>query len=127
MRVLIILAMSFAVCGLSISAAEAACKGSNGRGWGSGNGAGKFEMSAADKACNIGFTNIIDDKKKTNVPATKVRVTRAPKSGKVGVTGKGLVYTPAKGFTGRDTFCTANTTPKVPGVTLSGCITVTVR
>jgi len=127
MRILAILAVSLAMGGLSVSMAEAACKGSNGRGWGSGNGAGKFEMSATDKVCNIGFTNVIDDKKNTSIPATKVKVTRAPKSGKVGVTGKGLVYTPAKGFTGSDTFCTANTTPKVPGVTLSGCITVTVR
>ncbi len=50
-----------------------------------------------------------------------------PKNGKVQVTGKGLVYTPAKGFKGSDSFCTKNTTPKAPGVVLSGCITVAVR
>lgn len=112
---------------MSISAAEAACTGSNGRGWGSGNGAGKFTMSAADQSCRIGFTNVIDDRKKTSIPATNVKITRAPKSGKVAVTGSGLVYTPAKGFKGQDRFCTSNKAPSVKGTTLSGCITVTVR
>lgn len=111
---------------LSTSVVHAACTGTNGRGWGSGQGAGKFAMSASDKSCRIGFTNFIDDKKKTQVPATQVTVTRGPKSGKVQVTGKGLVYTPNGGFKGSDTFCTKNTSPKVKG-TLAGCITVTVR
>ncbi|MCC4243238.1 Ig-like domain-containing protein [Stappia indica] len=109
------------------SSVHAACTGSNGRGWGRGNGAGSFQMTAADKSCRIGFTNVINDRTKTSVPANKVSVTRAPKNGKVQVTGKGLVYTPAKGFKGSDSFCTKNTTPKAPGVVLSGCITVAVR
>lgn len=112
---------------LSMSAAQAACTGSNGRGWGSGKGVGQFTMTTADKVCNIGFTNVINDRNKTSVPATQVSITRAPKSGKVTVTGKGLVYTPAGGFKGKDTFCTRNKAPKVPGTTLAGCITVTVR
>lgn len=126
-RIAATLAGSVIVWCMAASVAHAACTGSNGRGWGSGKGAGKFEMSAADKVCNIGFTNVINDTTKTSIPATNVTVTRQPKSGKVAVTGKGLVYTPANGFKGRDTFCTRNKTPKVPGATLSGCITVTVK
>ncbi|MCP8895629.1 hypothetical protein KYK29_11925 [Shinella daejeonensis] len=84
-------------------------------------------MTTADKACHIGFTNIIDDRKKTKIAVTKVVATPAPKSGEVAVTGKDLIYTPAKGFKGRDTVCTRNSAPKVPRATLSGCITVTVR
>lgn len=125
--ILIISAAALVVGGLSVTSADAACTGSNGRGWGSGNGAGKFTMSSADQSCRIGFTNIIDDRKKTSIPATNVTVTRSPKSGKVSVTGSGLVYTPARGFKGRDTFCTRNRAPGVKGTTLSGCITVTVR
>ena len=127
MRTLATLATTLAIGCLAATAAQAACSGSNGRGWGSGNGAGKFTMSTADKTCNISFTNVINDKQNTSVPATQVRVTRAPKSGKVTVTGKGLVYTPASGFRGTDKFCTRNTAPGVKGVTLSGCISVTVR
>lgn len=109
----------------SVSVAEAACTGSNGRGSGKGNG--QFTMAPGDTSCSIPFTNFIDDRKKTSVPATQVRITNAPKSGKVGVTGRGLVHTPAKGFKGSDRFCTSNTAPRVKGQTLSGCITVTVR
>lgn len=111
---------------VSAAVAEAACSGSNGRGWGSGRGAGSFTMTTADKSCRTGFVNFIDDKKKTQVPATQVKVTRAPKSGKVAVTGRGVVYTPNKGFKGSDTFCTSNTAASVKG-TLSGCTTITVR
>ncbi len=127
MRVLVTLTTGFVVGCLTLSAAQAACTGSNGRGWGRGAGAGQFEMTAADKACRIGFTNVINERDKTSVPATNVALTRAPSAGKVSVTKSGLVYTPNKGFKGNDTFCTTNTTAKVPGVTLSGCITVTVR
>lgn len=112
---------------LFASSVHAACTGSNGRGWGRGNGAGSFKMAAADKSCRIGFTNVINEQTKARIPATQVSVTRPPKNGKVQVTGKGLIYTPAKGFKGSDTFCTRNTTPKVPGFVLSGCITVAVR
>lgn len=111
----------------TVSAAQAACTGSNGRGWASGNGAGKFEMVAADKSCQIGLTNVIDDRTNAKIPATNVVVTQPPKSGTVNVTSTGLIYKPKKGFMGSDTFCTKNTTPKVPGVTLSGCITVSVK
>lgn len=85
-------------------------------------------MTAADKSCRISFPGIIDDRKGTRVPATNVTVTRRPASGKVSViAGRGIFYTPNKGFKGSDTFCTSNTTPKAPGVILSGCITVAVN
>jgi hypothetical protein len=112
---------------LTVSTAQAACQGSNGRGWGRGAGAGQFEMTTADKVCRISFTNVINERDNTSIPATNVSLTRAPSAGKVSVTKSGLVYTPNKGFKGSDTFCTSNTTAKAPGVTLSGCITVTVR
>jgi type 1 fimbria pilin len=109
------------------SAAQAECSGSNGRGWGSGKGKGQFEMTVADKSCKISFPGFIDDVKKTRVPATEVSLTKAPKSGKIGIAkGQGIIYTPNPGFKGKDTFCTKNTSPDVKG-TLSGCITVTVR
>ncbi|MGB3876487.1 MAG: hypothetical protein WA980_11605 [Shinella zoogloeoides] len=110
------------------STAHAACTGTNGRGWGKGKGAGKFEMTMNDKICKISFPGFIDDLKKTRVPATSVTFTSKPKNGKISiVAGKGLIYTPKAGFKGKDRFCTRNTTPKVRGKTLSGCVTVTVR
>lgn len=112
---------------LTSTFAHAACSGSLGRGWSNGNGAGKFEMSAADGSCKIGFANFIDDAKKTKIPATQVSVTTQPKSGKLAVTGSGLVYTPAKGFTGKDKFCTKSKSAKVPEKALTGCVTVTVE
>ncbi|GGE44752.1 hypothetical protein GCM10007276_22340 [Agaricicola taiwanensis] len=113
---------------IAASAAQAECTGSNGRGWGSGNGKGQFSMTTADKLCKISFPGFIDDAKKTRTPATDVTITRAPKSGKVAiVAGRGLTYTPNAGFKGTDRFCTKNTSPKVRGQSLSGCIAVTVR
>lgn len=85
-------------------------------------------MTQADKTCRISFPGFIDDKKNTRIPATEVRITSQPKSGKVSVaSGKGLIYTPNAGFKGKDRFCTSNTSPKVKGKKLSGCVTVTVR
>ena len=81
-------------------------------------------MTQADRSCRISFPGFIDDRAGTRVPATNVTVTQQPGSGKVSVTRSGITYTPNKGFKGRDTFCTSNTTPKVPGKTLSGCIAV---
>lgn len=127
MRILLSTTAALVIGCLSATAAQAACTGTNGRGWGSGNGAGAFQMTTADRNCRIGFPNFINDRARTSIPATRVSVTRPPRSGKVAVTGRGIVYTPAKGFTGSDTFCTRNTSPKVPGQALSGCITVTVR
>lgn len=128
MRLRTTFAVLFAAGLFSVSAAEAACTGTNGRGWGSGRGAGTFTMTTADKACKISFPGFIDDKKKTRIPATQVRLTKQPSSGKVSiVAGKGLLYTPKAGFKGKDRFCTSNTSPKVKGGRLSGCITVTVR
>ena len=106
--------------------AEASCTGGLGRGWGGGQGSGKFTMSAGAKSCQTGFANFIDDRRKTQVPATKVTVTKQPKAGKVQVTGRGVVYTPNKGFKGTDNFCTRNASPKVRG-TLGGCIQVVVK
>lgn len=127
MRALVTM-ITFAAAGYAmLSGAQAACTGSNGRGWGTGNGAGQFEMTAADKTCRMSFQGVINETAKTRIPATQVTITRAPSSGKVTVTKNGLIYTPNKGFQGSDTFCTSNTTPKVPGMTLSGCITVSVR
>jgi hypothetical protein len=112
----------------SASSSYAACSGSNGRGWGTGKGKGLFEMSSTDKSCNIAFPGFIDDVKKTRTPATEVTVTRQPKSGKIAVVaGKGVTYTPAANFKGKDSFCTRNTTPKVKGKSLAGCITISVK
>lgn len=127
MRNMVIFGTVLALAGLATSLAEAACSGSNGRGWGSGKGNGAFEMTAADKSCTISFPNFIDEAKGTKVPASEVKLTKAPKSGTIGIAaGKGLVYTPKAGFSGQDKFCTRNTAPTVKG-TLSGCVTVTVR
>lgn len=110
------------------SAAHAACSGSLGRGWASGQGNGQFEMTTADKSCMMGFANFIDDAAKTRIPATEVALTRAPANGRIGIiANQGVVYTPTAGFTGSDRFCTRNTTPQVKGKNLSGCVTVTVR
>lgn len=105
---------------------QAACTGSNGRGWASGSGDGKFEMRASDRACSIPFPNFIVGERRT--PATEVALTTAPRNGTVGIAaGQGLVYTPNAGFKGNDRFCTRNTTPAFAGQSLSGCITVTVK
>jgi len=104
------------------SAALAACDGGLGRGWSKGSGKGAFDMAAGDKTCLIDFPAFIDDAKKTKIAANELAMTRAPKSGKIGVSAKGIVYTPAAGFKGKDTFCIKNTTPKMPGKTLSGCV-----
>ncbi len=127
MRAFVIVVTFVAASHIMLSSAEAACTGSNGRGWATGGGAGQFEMSAADKTCPIDFPGAMNEATGTRIPATQVKITRPPSSGKVAVTKSGLVYTPNKGFTGSDTFCTSNTTPKVPGATLSGCVTVSVR
>lgn len=129
MRILGIALTTIVVAGsLSVMEAQAACEGTNGRGWGSGNGAGTFSMTAADKVCKISFPGFINDVKKTRIPAAQVKITRQPKSGKLSVVaGKGLIYTPKAGFKGKDRFCTTNTSPKVKGGKLSGCITITVR
>lgn len=127
MRTFFAMSAPFAIVLAFSSVAEAACTGSNGRGWGSGQGSGSFEMTSADKSCQISFPNVINDRAGTQVPANKVSFTRQPSNGKVSVTGRGLVYTPARGFKGTDRFCTSNTAPKAPGVTLSGCVAVTVR
>lgn len=119
---------AFIIGSVSVSSVQAACTGMNGRGWGSGRGAGEFLMSASDKTCKISFPGFIDDVRKTRTPATDVTVTRQPKSGKIDVVaGKGLIYTPNAAFKGKDRFCTKNTSPKVKGKSLSGCISVTVR
>lgn len=113
---------------LVASTAHAACTGSNGRGWGGGNGAGKFEMTAADKNCRISFPSFINDAAKTRIPASDMKLTRAPASGKIGVVaGQGIIYTPNPGFKGTDRFCTVNTSKEVPRQRLAGCITVTVK
>jgi hypothetical protein len=105
---------------------QAACTGSNGRGWASGSGAGNFEMSTSDRTCSIPFPNFIVGDRRT--PASEVVLTTAPRNGTIGVAaGRGLVYTPNAGFTGADRFCTRNTASAFQGQTLSGCITVTVR
>lgn len=121
------LAIAF-IAGLGLApAALAECTGGNGRGWGSGKGAGQFEMAAGDKTCLIGFPNFIDDASDTRIPATEVTLKTAPKSGKIGVGAKGIVYTPNPGFKGKDRFCTSNASPKVKGETLAGCVAVTVN
>lgn len=124
----VIITIALAAVGVAASStAFAACTGSNGRGWGSGNGAGQFEMSAADKNCRISFQGFIDDRAGTRTPATNVSLTKQPANGRVAVSKSGIVYTPTRGFKGTDTFCTSNTSPKMPGQTLSGCISVVVN
>ena len=115
-----------ACIGFSASAAWADCEGSNGRGWASGKGNGAFEMAAKDKTCLIRFP-AFGSGEAPRIPATEVKLTTAPKSGKVAVSAKGMVYTPNPGFTGKDRFCTRNTAKQVKGQTLSGCVTVTVK
>ncbi|MBT9247729.1 hypothetical protein KM031_20170 (plasmid) [Gemmobacter fulvus] len=112
------------------SAAYAECTGSNGRGWGRGQGNGSFEMTVADKTCEISFPGFIFEATNTRIPATEVKLTHGPKNGKLTIAkGQGLIYTPSPGFKGKDKFCTTNTSndPKVKGDKLSGCITVTVN
>lgn len=108
-------------------AALAECSGGLGRGWARGGGEGRFEMPASDGACPIPYPAFIDDSTDERTPATEIGLTRAPASGQLGRTAGGMVYTPTPGFTGADQFCIRNSTPEVPGQTLSGCITVTVR
>lgn len=122
-----VLAAVFLLVFSSATVAQADCVGSNGRGWASGKGDGQFELAAGSASCSIGFPNFIDDARNTRTPATQVALKTAPKSGKVGVTAQGLVYTPNPGFKGKDKFCTSNTSPEVKGKILGGCITVTVR
>lgn len=112
---------------LTSTSAYAECTGSNGRGWGNGQGNGKFEMTAADKRCQISFPGFINDANKTRIPASDMKMTRAPKNGKVSLGKDGPIYTPNPGFKGDDKFCTKNTTPEVKGKSLAGCVTVTVR
>ncbi|MFT4014155.1 MAG: hypothetical protein QM682_12295 [Paracoccus sp. (in: a-proteobacteria)] len=108
---------------LTASAAHAECSGSNGRGWASAQGNGKFQMAPGDASCLIGYPSFINGTKKT--PATQVKLTRAPKSGKIALSPRGLIYTPAAGFKGTDKFCTSNSAAGMPG-TLKGCVSVTV-
>lgn len=126
MRLSLVLSASFIAGLLATSAAQAECTGGLGRGWASGKGDGKFEMAAGDKHCVMSYPAFINDATKTKTFATKVALSRAPKSGKITLSPDGVVYTPAAGFKGSDKFCTKNTTDAVKG-TLSGCITVTVR
>ena len=126
MRRTIILTSVLLTCGLA-TAASAACEGGNGRGWASGKGKGAFEMTAADKTCQIGYPSFIDDTNNSQIPATQTKLTTAPKSGTIKLSKSGLIYTPNAGFTGKDKFCIQNTTPEVKGKKLSGCVTVTVN
>ena len=121
MRVLATVAAAIVIGGATVSVANAACTGGFSSGWASGAGTAQFTMSEADGSCQTGFPRFT-----SNTLATRVTFTRAPKSGKASLTSSGVVYTPAKGFKGKDSFCTRNTSPQVRG-TLSGCITVTVR
>ena len=109
-----------------VSEAHAACTGSNGRGWASGRGAGKFAMTAADKSCFIGVPGFIVGKKRT--PASTSKITKQPKSGKVTIAqGRGFTYSPKAGFKGKDRFCSSSTSQKFKGQRLAGCIAITVR
>ena len=92
---------------------------------GLGQRSGQWQVpdAAGDKQCLIGYPSFIKGQSKT--PATQVKLTRAPKSGKISLSPQGLIYTPAAGFKGTDKFCTSNTAAGVPG-TLKGCVSVTV-
>lgn len=106
-------------------AAWAACDGGFGRGWASGKGNGAFTMSPGSANCVMGYTRFFLDGGK-EVVASEVKLTRAPKSGKISLSKEGIVYTPNAGFSGKDRFCTSNTAPEVKKDKLSGCVTVTV-
>ena len=128
MRVLKTLALSIIVGCLTASAANAACEGSNGRGWGKGRGAGKFEMNQADKNCRISFPGFTNDTTGKRIPGDKVVITSKPKNGDLTVVaGKGLIYTPKAGFKGKDKFCTINTSDRQKKGKLQGCVTVSVK
>lgn len=119
---------SLIALGITATMAQAECTGSNGRGWGSGKGSGKFEMTGADKNCKISFPGFINDTEKTRIPATEFKLTRGPKNGTLSVApGQGLIYTTTPGFKGSDKFCTRNSSPAVNGQTLSGCVTINVN
>ncbi|MCO5092840.1 Ig-like domain-containing protein [Bosea sp. (in: a-proteobacteria)] len=127
MRILIAMITLAAAGWLTLSDAQAACTGTNGRGWGTGRGAGQFQMTTADKSCRISHPGIVNDRAGTRIVANQVSITRAPSSGKLAVSSGGIVYTPNKGFKGSDSFCTSNTTPKAPGEVLAGCVTIMVQ
>ena len=122
----VVFAATVAIAGLVASSAFAECTGSNGRGWGKGKGNGQFEMSTSDKTCLISYPGFIYEAEKKRVPATEVKLTRAPKSGTISLSKQGIVYTPAAGFKGKDKFCTKNTAQGEKG-TLSGCVTIVVK
>lgn len=108
------------------TAAYAECSGGNGRGWASGKGKGQFEMTAGDTSCLVSFPSFIDDTNKTKTPATEVKLTRAPKAGKITLSQQGIIYTPTAGFKGSDSFCISNTAPGMKGK-LSGCVSIAVK
>jgi hypothetical protein len=109
------------------TAALAACEGSTGRGWASGHGTGTYEMSSADRSCTIPFVGFFSNNGNDFTPATEVSLSKSPTSGKIGVSSKGIIYTPNAGFTGTDRFCTINRSGAVSGEKLSGCYEITVR
>jgi hypothetical protein len=127
MRQRLTLAAGLALGIFATSTAQAACTGTLGRGWASGRGQGAFEMTSRDRSCSIDFPAFINDRTGKTVPATRVTISKAPSAGTLKATRRGLIYRPQRGFTGSDSFCISNTTPKVPGETLSGCTTITVR
>lgn len=115
------------ITAISISSvAHAQCSGGLGRGWASSKGAGQYEMAASDQQCLIGFASFIDPNG-GKTPATKVKLTSAPKSGKIGIGQQGVVYTPNKGFRGTDKFCTSNSSDAVKGKSLKGCVSISVN
>lgn len=118
-----ILCVTF-LAAFTATAASAACESSLGRGWSKGNGKGSFVLSGA-KSCDTGFANFYGSDN-VGIPATEVALSKAPKSGKISIGTTGVIYTPAAGFKGKDTFCTKNTAPGHKGK-LSGCITITVE
>lgn len=106
---------------------QAACSGGLGRGWASGRGSGEFTMTSGDKNCLIAYPAFINEAAGTRTPAAQIALTSAPKAGKIGSTPDGILYMPQSGFRGSDKFCIKNTTPQMPGKSLSGCVTVTVQ
>jgi len=111
----------------SASVAMAACEGSTGRGWASGKGTGTYEMSPGDTRCQIPFVGFFSNNGGTFTPAKDVSLRKAPRSGKISLSGSGIIYTPNAGFRGTDEFCTVNRSSKAQGETLSGCYKVTVK
>lgn len=101
MRIPSLTALTLACLAMGTGLAAAACDGSTGRGWASGKGTGSYEMTGSGP-CLIPFVGFFSNGGQDFTEATEVSLRKAPKSGTVGLTRRGITYTPNAGFKGRD-------------------------